>query len=375
MSHNTVKFLIGITPQGSISYISHGWGGRTSDKFITENCGLLKRLLPGDQLLADRGFTVADSVGMYGAELVILSFTKGKKQLPREEVEKARQILSLYPRGASDWFASAEVYHSPVNTPYLVGQARWERWRICLTWQKCYCVRCSVQLLPVSCAFPLVTHDQVTLNQYIIFFWPVLSVFIFLFITACRKLLCQRAWSAQYFFLHPWWKAVRTVTFTTRQVITWFGSKYFCCLFSVSKEYSKSHSIDQSLKIVVDVIFAFGGSAGCSHTVVFMSGEVSCTGLCFPSIVHMFRSCAVSRTCQVLAQLCREFHTYRFMSQWIKCTTSQWWPHKEKKKTISCQPHSQACSAKHSNNKKKTPLQLHVSMDVFTQSGSALSCV
>ena len=91
-SHNTVKFLIGITPQGSISYISHGWGGRTSDKFITENCGLLKRLLPGDQLLADRGFTVADSVGMYGAELVIPSFTKGKKQLPREEVEKARRI-------------------------------------------------------------------------------------------------------------------------------------------------------------------------------------------------------------------------------------------------------------------------------------------
>ena len=83
----------------------------------------------------------------------------------------------------------------------------------------------------------------------------------------------------------------------------------------MSKEYSKSHSIDQSLKIVVDVIFAFGGSAGGSHTVVCMSGEVSCTGLCFPSIVHMFRSCAVSRTCQVLAQLCREFHTYRFMSQ------------------------------------------------------------
>jgi len=32
--HNTVKYLIGITPQGTVSYISEGWGGRTSDKYI-----------------------------------------------------------------------------------------------------------------------------------------------------------------------------------------------------------------------------------------------------------------------------------------------------------------------------------------------------
>ena len=31
--HNTVKYLIGITPQRTVSYISEGWGGRTSDKY------------------------------------------------------------------------------------------------------------------------------------------------------------------------------------------------------------------------------------------------------------------------------------------------------------------------------------------------------
>ena len=32
--HNTVKYLIGISPQGVISFISEGWGGRCSDKSL-----------------------------------------------------------------------------------------------------------------------------------------------------------------------------------------------------------------------------------------------------------------------------------------------------------------------------------------------------
>ena len=35
--HNTIKILLGITPQGSISFVSETWGGRTSGKFLTEN--------------------------------------------------------------------------------------------------------------------------------------------------------------------------------------------------------------------------------------------------------------------------------------------------------------------------------------------------
>ena len=63
--HNTAKFLIGITPQGAVSFISKGWGGRTSDNFITEHCGLFNKvLLPEYLVLAFRGFDIEDSVGL-----------------------------------------------------------------------------------------------------------------------------------------------------------------------------------------------------------------------------------------------------------------------------------------------------------------------
>ena len=90
--HNTVKFLIGITPQGVISFVSKGWGGRVSDKLLTENCGLLSHLNYGDQILADRGFNVQELVGLYCAEIVVPPFTRGKKQLSRLEIDKARQL-------------------------------------------------------------------------------------------------------------------------------------------------------------------------------------------------------------------------------------------------------------------------------------------
>ena len=85
--HNTVKVLIAITPQGSICFTSKAWGGRTSDKYLTDKCGLLNDLKPGDLVMADRGFTSRESVALYQAQLAIPAFTRGKNQLDPLDVE------------------------------------------------------------------------------------------------------------------------------------------------------------------------------------------------------------------------------------------------------------------------------------------------
>ena len=45
--HSTIKFLIGITPQGTISYVSECAGGRMSDKELVEQSNLIDYLNPG----------------------------------------------------------------------------------------------------------------------------------------------------------------------------------------------------------------------------------------------------------------------------------------------------------------------------------------
>lgn len=93
--HNTIKVLLGIAPQGVVTFVSEPWGGRVSDKHLTEQCGVLNNLLPGDIVLADRGFDITESVGVMQAKLHIPAFTKGKDQLSAIEVEETRTIANV----------------------------------------------------------------------------------------------------------------------------------------------------------------------------------------------------------------------------------------------------------------------------------------
>ena len=90
-----MKFLVGITPCGAISFLSKCWGGRATDKLITMNSGFLRLLEHGDIVLADRGFDIHDDVAIHGAKLEIPSFTRGKKQLSLDEVEYSQRLSKV----------------------------------------------------------------------------------------------------------------------------------------------------------------------------------------------------------------------------------------------------------------------------------------
>lgn len=49
----TVKYLMVRAPDGTIWYISKGYAGNVDDEQITKECGIMKKLLPGDKVFTD----------------------------------------------------------------------------------------------------------------------------------------------------------------------------------------------------------------------------------------------------------------------------------------------------------------------------------
>ena len=94
-SHNTIKFLIGITPNGMISFLSDVWCGRASDKHLVQESGLLDKLEYEDYIMADRGFPINEELLLKHCTLVIPPGKQGKEQMTRDEVKQTKEVANL----------------------------------------------------------------------------------------------------------------------------------------------------------------------------------------------------------------------------------------------------------------------------------------
>lgn len=108
--NNTVKFLVGIAPNGMITFLSKAWGGRASDQLITRESGFLRHIEPTDLILADRGFTIKEDLMMRGATLEIPPPSSGLEQMSRQKVKKTKKIANARIHveraiGRMKWFA------------------------------------------------------------------------------------------------------------------------------------------------------------------------------------------------------------------------------------------------------------------------------
>ena len=89
---NTVKYLIGITPAGAVSFLSRGWSGKVSDKEITNRSNFYDFVQNGDMVMADRRFTIEKELATRDVSLKIPAFTKSKKQMSAKDVHKISNV-------------------------------------------------------------------------------------------------------------------------------------------------------------------------------------------------------------------------------------------------------------------------------------------
>ncbi|CAN8029997.1 unnamed protein product [Ixodes persulcatus] len=92
---HTVKYLVGVSLGGLVTYISSGYGGRASDKAIFDQSGLVDKLLPGiDHIMVDKGFLIDSTCETRLIAVVRPPFLHAKKQLSKAEALATKHIAA-----------------------------------------------------------------------------------------------------------------------------------------------------------------------------------------------------------------------------------------------------------------------------------------
>ena len=93
-SRPTLKCLVGCSPHGSITFISHLFTGCMSDIAITKLSGLIDLLEPGDMIMADKGFKISKLLEGKQIDLNLPPFLGCAQQFTPEEVAQTEEIAS-----------------------------------------------------------------------------------------------------------------------------------------------------------------------------------------------------------------------------------------------------------------------------------------
>ncbi|XP_034429443.1 uncharacterized protein LOC117754583 isoform X4 [Hippoglossus hippoglossus] len=154
-SHNVLKYLIGVAPQGVVTFVSRGVLGNVSDKTLAEGCGFLCKLLPGDIVLASRNLDIADSVAARGALFKIACSYQGETCGSSEGsqlADSSSEMVSV-PRHVERVISMVKRRYAmltgPVESPFTTAS---ERTSNLSTFDKIVQVACALNNLCISAA-------------------------------------------------------------------------------------------------------------------------------------------------------------------------------------------------------------------------------
>ena len=94
-NHNTMKALVCISPDGSVTFVSSIFEGAITDAHLVEQCGILAKLEPGDSIMADKGFDIQHLLAPIGVRLNIPPFRHGERVFTPDDVMKTKKIAAV----------------------------------------------------------------------------------------------------------------------------------------------------------------------------------------------------------------------------------------------------------------------------------------
>ncbi|XP_065893744.1 uncharacterized protein [Dysidea avara] len=143
-STNTFKGLFTISPAGHMIFVSSLCTGSISDVQLVERSGFLNLLQPGDEVMADRGFTIENLLTPLGVGLNIPPFLGSRQQMDAGEVVETQQIASLRIHLERAIWRVKEFDILSGTMPASVAGSANQIWTVC-------CLLCNFQDPLISC--------------------------------------------------------------------------------------------------------------------------------------------------------------------------------------------------------------------------------
>ncbi|XP_028249385.1 uncharacterized protein LOC114426285 [Parambassis ranga] len=149
-SYNVLKYLIGVAPQGVVTFVSRGVLGNVSDKSLAEGCGFLCKLLPGDVVLASRDLDISESVAARGALFKIAGgYGPSEGSLLDGAASETLSVQRHVERVISMVKQRYAMLTGPVESPFTTAS---ERTSNLSTFDKIVQVACALNNLCISAA-------------------------------------------------------------------------------------------------------------------------------------------------------------------------------------------------------------------------------
>ena len=93
--HNTLKVLIGVSPNSVITFISQAFCGSISDKEICFQSRFFDSLEPYHKIMADKGFLISQECAACRIHLIVPPGRRGQSKMLSANVLKTKEIAQL----------------------------------------------------------------------------------------------------------------------------------------------------------------------------------------------------------------------------------------------------------------------------------------
>ena len=87
--------MVAVTRNGTISWISSTYGGRTSDVYIVRNSGFLDLLEPYDTVIANTGFKIKSDLTMKRCYFAIPPSAAKGIQMTKDDVSQTNRVANV----------------------------------------------------------------------------------------------------------------------------------------------------------------------------------------------------------------------------------------------------------------------------------------